>query len=79
MTCAEAEPLLDAYLDGELDLMRSLDLEAHARRCAACAAALETEKQLSAAVAQAPYYRAAPSLRARLQSPPADIWRRPAV
>ena len=77
MTCHEAEPLLNAYLDGELDLVRSLELEAHVGQCGGCRVALEAEKQLSAAVARAPYYRATRSLRARLDAAPA--WRRTAV
>lgn len=38
MTCVEAEPLLHAYLDGELDLRGSLDVERHLADCRACAA-----------------------------------------
>jgi hypothetical protein len=29
MDCSEVEPLLDAYVDGELELTSQLDLEAH--------------------------------------------------
>lgn len=76
MTCHDAEPLLNAYLDGELELVRSLELEAHAGQCSGCRAALEAERQLSAAVARAPYYRATPSLRARLDHSPTTGWRR---
>lgn len=36
MTCREAEPLLNAYLDGELDLAASLDIEQHMSGCEAC-------------------------------------------
>lgn len=32
-------PLLHAYVDGELDVMRSLDVEQHLKTCPACAAA----------------------------------------
>jgi anti-sigma factor RsiW len=34
--CRDAQPLLHAYLDRELDLMRSLEIEEHLRNCAAC-------------------------------------------
>ena len=77
MNCREAEPLLNSYLDGELDLVRALEVEAHADQCAACAAVLESEKRLAAAVSKAPYYRAAASLRARLESSAAPTWRKP--
>ena len=79
MNCRETEPLLSAYLDGELDAAHVLGIDAHARECPACAARLESGKQLSAAVRAAPYYRAAPSLRARIESPAAPAWRRPAA
>jgi anti-sigma factor RsiW len=37
MNCAECQPLLDAYADGELDLFRHVELEAHLKACPACA------------------------------------------
>ncbi len=36
MDCNETRRLLDAGLDGELDLVRHLEIEAHLRTCAAC-------------------------------------------
>jgi anti-sigma factor RsiW len=36
MNCAESELLLDAYTDGELDLVRHIELEAHLKTCPAC-------------------------------------------
>ncbi len=79
MTCVEARAFLGAYQDGELDLVRTLDFEAHCRECAACKAALETQQQLSALISSAPYYQAAPRLRARLEQPAPGPWRRPAA
>lgn len=79
MTCNQAKPLLSAYLDGELDLMHALEVEVHARECAACTSVLETHKQISAAVLTAPYHRAPASLRARLESSAVPVWRRPAA
>ena len=38
MTCETARLLIHPYIDGELDLSRSLELEEHVRGCAACAA-----------------------------------------
>ena len=37
MDCSNAETLLDAYVDGELDPLRSLDIEEHLHGCAGCA------------------------------------------
>ena len=79
MNCREAEPLLSAYLDGELDLAHALEVEAHAGKCASCGETLETHRQLSAAVSRAPYYVATPSLRARAGFSAAPVSRRAAV
>ncbi len=77
MTCREVEGLLGAYADGELDLVRSLDTEAHVRECAACSASLERLEALHVAVSsQAPYYSASPELRRKLASrmAPRERW-----
>ncbi|HXU58086.1 MAG TPA: anti-sigma factor, partial [Verrucomicrobiae bacterium] len=47
MDCKKALALLDAYLDGELDLSASLELEAHLAECAACRARREALAGLS--------------------------------
>jgi anti-sigma factor RsiW len=68
VTCREAEELLGAYLDEELDLSRSLDVEAHARECAACAARLRRMEAAREAVgSKAPYYAAPAELRQRIE------------
>ena len=36
MNCQEARSLLDAYIDGELDLIRSLEFERHLEECSQC-------------------------------------------
>jgi len=77
MNCREAHPLLNAYLDGELDAAHALEVESHTRECAACDAELEIQKRLSTAIAAAPYFRAAPGLHARIETA-APAWRRPA-
>jgi anti-sigma factor RsiW len=38
MNCAEMHPLLHAYVDNELDLMPSLEVDRHLKSCARCAA-----------------------------------------
>jgi anti-sigma factor RsiW len=38
MNCSEVRPLLEAHADGELDLVRQLEIEAHVQSCPACAA-----------------------------------------
>lgn len=66
MDCREVAQLLDAYLDGELDLARSLAFETHVESCAACAAAVERGRTLKAAIARAPYFRAPEPLRRKI-------------
>ena len=78
MNCHESELLLNPYLDGELDLARALELEAHIASCEHCAAALNGARELADAVSQAPYYRATRSLRMRVEQPANYFWRRPA-
>jgi anti-sigma factor RsiW len=59
VTCDEIRGLLSPYADGELDLVHGLEIERHLEACAACAAALEQTRSLSAALADpALYYRA---------------------
>jgi anti-sigma factor RsiW len=41
MNCDEVRRMLDAYLDGELDLTRQLDVETHLPGCATCKDAAE--------------------------------------
>ncbi len=50
MNCSESRLLLHALIDGELDLVRSLDLEQHLKTCAACAAENKTLLSLRSAL-----------------------------
>src|SRR6266699_1071549 len=50
MNCNETYPLLHAYADGELDLVRSLDVERHLKTCPACAAARDSIQSLRSAL-----------------------------
>ena len=45
MTCNESRARVGALVDRELDLVRSLEVEAHVAACAGCARALEQQKQ----------------------------------
>jgi anti-sigma factor RsiW len=73
MNCQDVQNLLHPYSDGELDLVRNLEIEEHLGTCPACA---EQEKSLRSlrAVLSAPslYYAAPATLRARLQVAPAS-------
>jgi anti-sigma factor RsiW len=61
MTCDQpASRLLEAYLDGELDLVRSLEMERHLSECELCAAALRNHRALRSVLTEASLYNEAP-------------------
>jgi len=69
VNCEEIKNLMDAYLDGELDLITSQKVEQHLRDCPKCEQAYEVETAMAHAISQAaPYYKAPPELRERIQS-----------
>lgn len=51
MSCAEQRILIDAYFDGELDPVRSLEAEAHLKVCPSCSRLLQTHGALRHALA----------------------------
>ncbi len=56
MNCPENNTLIHAYLDGELDLLSTLQLEAHLRECAACAQAYKNHQTLRSAMGSGSLY-----------------------
>ena len=52
MNCTEIRPMFQAYIDNELDLMRSLEVERHLAECARCAAARNSLLALRSALQQ---------------------------
>jgi len=68
MTCDGVEPLVDAYVDGELDVEKALAVEAHAVGCATCAARLEGTRTLARTMKTAPYFRAPAALAQRVRA-----------
>ena len=50
MNCQEAHRLIHPYLDGELDLVRSLEVEAHLKDCQRCAQAYKELRSVHSAV-----------------------------
>jgi len=57
MNCDDARRLIAAYSDGELDLLRNLEVEEHLRGCDSCASARENLRALQEA-AHSAYFRA---------------------
>ncbi len=69
MRCEDIEPLLHGYLDGELDLVRSLDVERHIDGCPACARAYENQLALRSAITGSSlYFEAPPGLQKRVRA-----------
>jgi anti-sigma factor RsiW len=67
VACENNELLLHAYSDGELDLVRSLEIEEHVKTCASCARELREQQALAKGIRAANLYHRAPeSLRARI-------------
>jgi anti-sigma factor RsiW len=61
MSCGNpTSRLLEAYLDGELDLVRSLEMERHLAECELCSAALRSHRALQSVLAEPSFYYEAP-------------------
>lgn len=61
MVCDDNSRLLHGYLDGELDLVRSLEIEEHLETCLDCAQQLWSQQRLRKAFRSASLYERAPS------------------
>jgi anti-sigma factor RsiW len=69
MTCDEAEILLQALIDGELDAGHARDVENHVESCPRCAAMLKDYREMSLAMSEAGVrYTAPAALRARIEA-----------
>src|SRR5215472_11572357 len=67
--CHEANALLAAYGDGELDPVRSAAIERHLLGCAECAAKRDQLVALRTRIrAEVPYHHAPAALRARVRA-----------
>ena len=69
MSCKLTQRFVPGYLDGELDLSRTIEMETHLQVCAECARELERLQALRAALQRGSFAYAAPEgLRERIQS-----------
>jgi anti-sigma factor RsiW len=67
MNCREALDLVHGYIDGELDLVKSLEIEQHLGACPACKVRYDQVRELGSIIrAHAVYHAAPPALRARV-------------
>ena len=69
MTCDEAEILLHALIDSELDASHAREVEAHLATCTKCSAAARDYCEMKKAIAQGGLrYTAPPELRRRIEA-----------
>ena len=69
MSCQRAQELIHGYLDGELDLARSLEFEQHMHECEICARSYRSQTTLRSSLKNdSLYYTAPEKLKKRIQS-----------
>jgi anti-sigma factor RsiW len=69
LSCKEVGSLLEGYLDGELDLVRSLEVERHLEDCSACREVYQSQMALKTAFKNgALYFEMPANLPKRLQT-----------
>jgi anti-sigma factor RsiW len=69
MDCNEARRFLDAYVDGEIELTRQLDVEAHLASCIECKKAVKAANKLRRSIKMnTPVYKAPPELKAEVRA-----------
>ena len=69
MNCEEMRRLTHAFLDRELDLVRSMEIETHLESCAGCLLMFQKQQSLRSLVrGSAPYYKAPDSLEHRIRA-----------
>jgi anti-sigma factor RsiW len=56
MTCEDSQALLSAYVDGELDLVRSLEIQKHLETCPTCARVVQNHQTLGTALRGDSFY-----------------------
>src|SRR5262249_8462864 len=87
MRCNDTRELIGAYVDGELDLVRSLDIEGHLHECSVCSQEYESHQKLRRAIRAGELYFDVPAgLQERVtaqlgrkndRQPRALLWSRP--
>jgi anti-sigma factor RsiW len=69
MGCEDTQDLIHAYADGELDLIRSLEIEKHIQNCQACSIIYKNLQALRSAISTGPLYFTPPvNLERRIHS-----------
>jgi anti-sigma factor RsiW len=69
MNCKQAQTLVAAYADGEVDTLRGYSVNKHLLGCIGCMATYQSVLELSARIrAELPYFAAPPALHARVRA-----------
>src|SRR5690242_6673726 len=69
MICREVQELIHGYVDGELDLVRSLEMERHLRECVACAGIAERLRALRSGMSGSlPYFHPPGGMEGRIRA-----------
>jgi anti-sigma factor RsiW len=69
LSCQRAQALIHGYVDGELDLASSLEVEQHMQQCQVCASTYSKQATLRSALKSSSLYYPAPDkLRKRIRS-----------
>ena len=69
MNCQEAQNLIDGYVDGELDLVRNVEIDHHLQECAICSQGYKNHQALRNGLkAGSLYFRPPAELQRRIQS-----------
>ena len=69
MSCNDIQNFIHGYIDGELDLVKSLEVEQHMKDCPVCTRAYNNQQALRSAITSASLYSDAPTnLRKRVRS-----------
>ena len=70
MSCELTQRFVPGYMDGELDLVRTIEMETHLKYCPVCAQKLENQQEVRLALRRSSLAYSAPAvLRDRIQSP----------
>lgn len=69
MSCNDAQSLIHGYIDGELDLVRSLEIEEHLQGCQVCARVYESHKGLQSGIRNSSlYFKPSAKLQKRIHA-----------
>jgi anti-sigma factor RsiW len=67
--CTDAQTLIESYVDGELDVAHTVEIEQHLGDCSICAPRHQDVIELSSRIREeVPYFRASPDLQQRIRA-----------